>query len=142
MFSVICRVLPPVVIGLGAYYLLNHSHNNLYSNRFTIDRIVDDDSMNNVLHIGVNGNGQGMRIGLLGKIKKLLHFEKDEDKLVYTFEDRHILTIHLTEKNDLMYSLDSPKMKVEYKHIHNSIRYAWKTISLNSKDLDELLKLK
>lgn len=142
MFSVICRILPPVIIGLGAYYLLNYSNNNLYSNSFIIDRIVDDDCMNNVLYIGVNGNGQGMRIGLFGKIKKLLHFEKNEDKLVYTFEDSHILTIHLTEKTDLMYSLETPKIKVEYKYIHHSVKYNWKLISLNSKDLDELLKLK
>jgi hypothetical protein len=142
MLSLICRLVPTVAIGVGAYYLLKYSDNNSYSNSFTIDRIVDDDCMDNVLYIGVNGNGQGMRIGLFGKIKKLLHFEKDEDKLVYTFEDRHILTIHLTEKEDLMYSLESPKIKVEYKHIHNSIRYAWKTISLNSTELDELLKLK
>ncbi len=142
MLSKAFSLFSMAAIGASAYYLFNYSNNNLYPDSFTIDRVVDDDCMNNVLYIGVNGNGQGIRIGLFGKIKKLLHFEKDEDKLVYTFEDRHILTIHLTEKNDLMYSLDSPKMKVEYKHIHNSIRYAWKTISLNSKDLDELLKLK
>ena len=116
------------------------------TNTFTIDRIIDSDCMGKVLTIGVNGfansNYQGIRLGEEDEIKKLLHFSKKDDKLEYEFEDNVKLSIYKTEKKGLMYSLETPNNSIEIKDIDNKVQESWKTISMTSDELDELLQLK
>jgi hypothetical protein len=116
------------------------------TNTFTIDRVVDPDCNGQVLSIGINGlknsNYQGIRLGEEGEIKKLLHFSKKDDKLEYEFEDNVKLSVYKTEKKGLMYSLETPNKPIEIKDIDNKVQESWKTISMTSDELDELLQLK
>jgi hypothetical protein len=141
-------------VGTSSFFLWRHLHKKtrleyIKKNTFTIDRIIDADCFGQVLYIGVNGyenpNFQGIRLGGEGEIYKLLKCTRYENKLQYEFENNITLFIYMTEQKDLYYSLEfvgTHHILIENKVIDNKVRESWKTISMGSKDLDELLQLK
>lgn len=142
-------------IGTSSYFLWKYYQDKkqvqeqlefIKNNTFTIHRVIDANCMDKVLSVGVNGfknpNFQGIRLGDESQIYKLLKFTKNENKLTYEFENNVTLTIYMTEKKELMYSLETNDKAVEMKDIDNKLRESWKTISMTSDELDELLQLK
>lgn len=141
-------------VGTSSYFLWKyyqdkkHVHEQLEfikNNTFTIHRVVDENCMGKVLSVGVNGfknpNYQGIRLGDDSQIHKLVKFTKTENKLTYEFENNLTLIIYMTEKKELLYSLETNNESVEMKDIDNKVRESWKTISMTSNELDELLQL-
>jgi len=154
MFSRVWSSISLLVVGTSSYFLWKYYQDKkqlteqiefLRKNTFTIHRVIDPDCMGKVLSVGVNGyenpNFQGIRLGDDSQIHKLVTFMKTENKLTYKFENNVIFTVYLTEKKELLYSLETDNESVEMKDIDNKVRQSWKTISITSNDLDELLQL-
>jgi hypothetical protein len=123
--------------------------NNMYSNCFTIDRLIDPDCGGKNLSLGVNGNvkpnnilsHQGIRWGHDGQIKRLVSFSKVDSGLIYNFEDNYRLTLNKTDKNKIIYSFQTDN-DVIVKEINERVITFWKPISMSSVELDRITELK
>lgn len=123
--------------------------NSMYSNCFTIDRIIDADCNGKLLSIGVNNHknpnnilsSQGIRWGQDGEIKRLVSFAKVDNGLIYNFEDNYRLTLNKTDKNKIIYSFEINN-NVIVKEMTEIIRNSLKPISMSSTELDKIVELK
>jgi hypothetical protein len=122
---------------------------NMYSNYFTIDRLIDADCQGKVLSVGVinnvNSNSilnyQGIRWGEDGQIKRLISSVKINNGLIYIFEDNYTLTLNRNDKNKIIYSFHTEN-DVIVKELDDKVVKYWKRISLNSSELDRIAELK
>jgi hypothetical protein len=156
MFSRFWSSVSLLALGVGAstYFLWKYNKDKKQleeqselrkKNTFTIHRVIDGNCVGKVLSIGVNGfenlNFQGIRLGDEDTIHKLVTFTKSENQYKYEFENNVTFTVYLTEKKELLYSLEMDNVLVKMKDIDNKVRESWKTISMASTELDELLQL-
>lgn len=121
-----------------------------YNNCFIIDRLIDPNCDGKPLSIGINTNQvplnlmsrQGIRLGEDGNIKHLVSFLKVNNGLVYNFEDNTNLTLTKNEKsNKITYSFQTTG-KTVVKEMDDSVINRFKTIGMDSKELDSIAELK
>lgn len=119
---------------------------------FLIERIIDADCQGKCLTIGVTSfktmkpgktTGQAIRWGnnTEGQIKYLQSFKKQENNLIYKFEDDTYLTISKVSDNNVFYIYETPGIFI-IKKINNELLNKFKTIDLDSNELDQFVNLK
>lgn len=118
----------------------------LKKNSFTFDRIIDGDCNGKALVMGMFSRKnkdeitiyQGIRWGEDGEIKALKSFVKDNNILIYTFEDNTILKIRKDDSSKIMYSYESPE-----KVMSDIVIRSFKPISMRgSEAIDAISELK
>lgn len=121
----------------------NNQVQNKNNNYFKIDRLIDNNCNGKILKIGINGNNndecQGIRYGD-DDIKFLKSFIKNNDELIYEFEDNYILKITKIN-NKLMYTFQKPGELI-IKNIPEIFIKNFKTINMASTELDRIFELK
>lgn len=146
---------------IGKQYYQQHKMYNLardlvkeskrrYNNCFTIDRLIDANCDGEILSVGINNNNidnknilshQGIRLGQYGDIKRLVSCIKNENCIVYNFEDNTRLTLTKKENNKIIYSFEMPG-KTVVKEMDQRIVNMYKTIGMASTELDKMVELK
>jgi hypothetical protein len=120
------------------------NENNIHLKSFIIDRLIDSDCNGKTLSIGINGNKnndecQGIRYGE-DNIKFLKSFIKNNDEIIYEFEDNYILKINKIN-NKLIYTFQKPGELI-IKAVPEIFIKNFKTINMTSTELDRVFELK
>lgn len=109
---------------------------------FIIDRLIDVDCNAKTLSVGISKHGQGIRWGQDDRIRHLKSFcLLNQSGLQYNFEDDWCLIINKNLDGRLVYCFQTGTDIIKRAEI-DTLLTTWKSISMNSVELDKISELK
>jgi hypothetical protein len=145
--NVLKDLLPPA---LAFYFNKPASPVRSSDTCFRIERLIDPNCNGKRLTIGITTrsnpynalSNQGIRLGKDEPIKHLVSFVRTNNALLYVFENNTFLTLTKNSTtNKIVYSLETPETKFS-KEIDDDILRMYKTIDMESTQLDAIVELR